>query len=192
MAKNNAFKQLLAATDARHLPMVATGSFLAFFIFVGAFFTTESTATLLTGKSNLLLATGVGGPTGPNGQYQSSDLPTVSDSFAMGKLRGTTPEVGPDGKQTGKGCQLADQNCDGVITEGEWRAWSYYTIGSIRARCDFVNCHDCYRNPRACSPEPTTRSYIYSYGTFDLFSSLYLLKFDTCVGGACDGRVKTF
>lgn len=112
---------LLGATNPNHLKLVTLGTFLSFFVFLGSFFTTESTLFLFTGtNSNMFLASGI--------EYQTRPYPGFS---------GPAPAPGgidfngnsyTEGIRTNPstGRAWADLNGDGKISKEEAAWWDKF------------------------------------------------------------------
>lgn len=116
--KSNYAKNLLGATDAFELKNVALGSFLAFFVFCGSFWTSLSAIAVVTGEENALIAQVVSaqptsGTCGPGCGYST---------VTKGTHRGGYPGMWTTNPATKR--PYGDTNGDGNVDPRERDAWN--------------------------------------------------------------------
>lgn len=110
-------KKLLGPTDPKHFAMVALGSFLAVFSFVGAFALGDSSMTLLTGNPPVLLAGGYGSiyyDSAGYERFQRGSSPNPRTDGYTGRSIGCG---GPTAD--GSVCSRYDTNKDGILSSQE-------------------------------------------------------------------------
>lgn len=111
--------QLLAETNPKNLRHVAVGSFLSFFVFFGAFVTTDSALLVVYGtESGFVACTGC-----PVVSAQPTSGPGYGTAW-----KGTQPNPGPPAAgatQYGRdGYMMADINKDGRLSKTEIASWN--------------------------------------------------------------------
>jgi hypothetical protein len=112
MKKHISSKQLLAETDPRRLKVVAIGAFLSFFVYVGAFITTDATLRIFYNNNSLLTAI----------TYTCGDSCIAAEPTNSTYNTGTTyPKAYTLNRD---GYMYGDTNKDGKLSADEINAWN--------------------------------------------------------------------